>query len=84
MGYNACFDKVEDGSYLFNEKYKLLKNCSENCKKCKNSEACDECNKGYSLDENTNKCKKKEDGRCHSNCFNCSEFSDDDDNQKCY
>ena len=82
MGYNTCFDKVEDGTYLFNEKYNLLKNCSEFCKKCDNSETCTECNDGYILDKNTKKCVMRE--GCYDNCLDCSAFSDKEDNQKCY
>ena len=68
-----------NNTYIFNEKYKLLKNCSEHCINCIDSEICNEREEGYELDNY--KCKKIE--KCYDNCKKCTRYSEDENNQHC-
>ena len=72
----GCLEKKPNNTYIYNEKYYLLDNCSTNCKKCSNRGKCDECEDGYSMING--KC-----GKCHKNCQICSKFNGNDTNQYC-
>ena len=79
MDQEGCVKEKPNNTYIFNEKYKLLKNCSEHCINCIDSEICNECEEGYELDNY--KCKKIE--KCYDNCKKCTRHSEDENNQHC-
>jgi hypothetical protein len=76
MNKEGCLEEPPDNTYVFNKEYYLLDNCSENCKKCSNSETCDECEDGYNIING--KC-----GKCYVNCERCSDFNGNEDIQHC-
>ena len=80
MNQKGCLKEKPNNTYIFNEKYKLLKNCSDYCINCVNSEICKKCEEGYELDNN-DKCIKIE--KCYDTCIKCSRFSEDEKNQYC-
>ena len=72
----GCLEEPPDNTYVFNKEYFLLDYCSENCKKCSNSETCDECEDGYNIING--KC-----GKCYDNCETCNAFNGNEDIQHC-
>lgn len=73
---DGCLETKPNNTYFFNEEFYLLKYCSDNCRKCSNSETCDECEDGY-------KALNGICGRCYNNCEICSQFDGNDNIQHC-
>ena len=74
---DGCLKDKPNGTFYFSEELKILKKCSDNCKTCNNTEICQECNDGFTKNENE-QCVK-----CFENCENCNQTSNDINDQKC-
>lgn len=75
-----CLEYKPNGTYYVYEKYKIIDNCSENCRECNNSDICTECDDGFIL--YNGKCIEKE-KNCNQNCEDCDIYSENDNEQKC-
>lgn len=81
MNQEGCVNYIPENTYVFNEKFKLLNYCSENCISCNNSEKCNKCAKGYTLENNS--CRKINNSDCYKNCQECNYIYIDENNQYC-
>ena len=76
----GCLQIIPKGIFLLYEDLKIFENFISNYEECKNSESCDKCKDGFKYENG--ECIQ-ETKICHSNCEDCTEFSNDDNNQKC-
>ena len=73
----SCLPYLLPSTYYINQDMLVYDFCNSDCQSCSNGEECDECLNEY--EKVDRKCIMK----CHSNCLNCSEYSEDDKEQKC-